>query len=132
MDVIFDRESETFLALLEKYLDDNASIHEVVVQAKKVDLVQQVCDEGILGLLKKRIFTFANEEYRRLIDIDRQIKASNDRTVVDVDPDVFFAQAARISCVREPPYGYERSRAFKPPYPTQEMINRLFEDPHVE
>lgn len=132
MDAVFDRESEKLLALLEKYLADNASLHEVVVQAKKVDLVQQICNTDLLSSLKQRIFAFANEEYRRLMDLDRQVKASNDRTVVDVDLDVFFAQAARISGVRAPPYGYERSRAFKPPYPTQEMINRHFDKNNTE
>lgn len=132
MDAVFDKESEVFLALLEKYLDDRTSLHDVVVQAKKVDLVLKICDEGLLSSLKQRIFVFANEEYRRLMDLDRQIRASNDRAVVDVDLDVFFAQAARISCVRGPPYGYERSRAFKPPYPTQEMLNKLFEKDNFE
>lgn len=123
MDAIFIRESEKYLMLLEKYLNDKTNLHEVVMQARRVDLVQRIGDDGFLNSLKQRVFAFAKEEYGCLMNLDRKIKECNDRAVVEVDLDVFFAQAARVSCVREPPYGYERSPVFKPPYPTQEMMN---------
>lgn len=123
MDQVFANECTKYIELLEKYLEDSTSLEDVVMQAKKVDLVQEVGNKDFLAAMKQKIFSFVKSEHEKLMALDSKIRKKNDSKVVEVDMDVLLTQAERFCSVAEPPYGYERSLFFKASYPTQEMMN---------
>lgn len=124
MDKIFDDEAEKYVVLLERYLNDGVELQEVILQAKRLDLVEKVGDRAFLHSLREKVFCFGKSEYDVLMELDARVKKSEGWSTIDIDEEVFLAQARRMSAVRAPPFGYERSVLFKPPYPTQEMMNR--------
>lgn len=129
MQNLYDKVTSEFTELLEKYMNNEIDIKDVLKMQEREKLVLDHENwNNKKNELKESMFQLTKHLYEQINECDKKIrtfKLMNEEKEYEIDKDTLVSHAILLSRNKAPPAGFESSHWYLGPYPTIQMIEAL-------
>lgn len=132
MQSFYDRVSGELLQAIEKYMNDEMELEDVlVVQEKEVLLTEYEKWPEYKKYLRGRVFELTRKLFSDVCEVEQYVRTFqklDESKEVECDSDALISHSFILGRNRAPPPGFEHSNWYLGPYPTMQMIEVLREE----
>lgn len=132
MQNFYDKVSKDLLESVEKYLNSEIELEELLIAQEREKLLYEYKNwDNIKKDLKESIFKMTEKLFREINECEKKIKTFkklNESNNIECDIDSLISHSFITNRNRMPPAGYEHSNWYLGAYPTVNMIENIYEE----